>query len=182
MEKEITILRKENKIYLEHLSTMYIVDDGKLIPKEPAIIYKSGFTVICLGPAFILANTKHSDILPEFYPPPDHINILSDKSIIYFGYHEDTEHITNILYNYYVAEHAINKELREVVTMNGHKDVCDRIMNLFLTFMKDEYMENNFIRIKSNSNKVKDDNVMMCSNKMISVIRYFLSRQIKMLS
>jgi hypothetical protein len=182
MEKEITLLRNENRIYLDHLSSMYNIDNGKLTPKEPPITYKSGFTVIFLGQAFILANIKTPDVLPEFYPPPEHINSLSDKSIIYFGYHEDTEQIFVDLYNHYVSRHSINKELREVVTLNGPKDINEKIMAIFSIFMTDEYMENNFINIKSNSNKVKDGNVRMCSNKMISVIKYFLNRQIKMLT
>jgi hypothetical protein len=178
VEKELDLVKKKNDLYLSYLSNIYNVSNGKIEVNKVPLKYKSGFSVICLGSAFTLANMKNKDILLEFVPPNEYRNLIDKKVIVYYNYNTDTDEISKYLNDYYVVKNGVNNSYEELLTINVSKELGQSFMNVFEDFINDKSMETTFIPLKSLNEKIDSNLVKLCEAEMLPIIKYFMAKQI----
>jgi hypothetical protein len=178
LEKELELVRKKNDLYLSYIGNIYNISTGKIEVNKEAFKYKSGFSVICLGSAFALANMKNKDIVLEFVPPVEYKNLIDKKVIIYYNYSSNTDDVSKYLNDYYVVKNDVNTGFEELLTINVSKELGQQFMKVFEEFINDKSMETTFIRLKSLNEKLNSNHVKLCEVEMLPIIKYFMSKQI----
>jgi hypothetical protein len=168
LKKEIAELRQANTKYLHLIVNSYTEKADKVET------YDSGFTLICLGPANILANVKNTEVLLEFLPiDAVEVKAFDSKYIIYFGVHSNINKLIDKL-------HTINTIEFEVLrTIKVPLDVANKIMTTFVNgFINNDDVADNFSKLESKNEKIENANVRMCHKSMLNIANLFISNQL----
>lgn len=175
LKKELLEIRQINAKYLQLITNLYTENTANVFDVGGAKVetYDSGFTLVCIGPANILANIRNTEVLLEFLPVDASEIVDSSKYIIYFGIHNNIKKLIDKL-------NTINNiEFDVLRTIKVPLDVADRIMNTFMNnFINSDEIINNFTKLESKNEKVASENVRMCHKSMLNIANLFISNQL----